>query len=148
MLEVKELKTIFSTRDGDINAVNGVSFFLQPGEALGIVGESGSGKSVSMLSIMGLIPNPPGKIVGGEVLFQGRDILKMSPHDLREMRGNRIAMVFQEPLTSLNPVLTIGNQISESVLIHTGRDKRQAINRTVELLNMVGIPDAENRLND
>jgi len=148
LLEVKELKTIFSTRDGDINAVNGVSFFLQPGEALGIVGESGSGKSVSMLSIMGLIPNPPGKIVGGEVLFQGRDILKMSPHDLREMRGNRIAMVFQEPLTSLNPVLTIGNQISESVLIHTGRDKRQAINRTVELLNMVGIPEAENRLND
>jgi len=148
LLEVKELKTIFSTRDGDINAVNGVSFFLQPGEALGIVGESGSGKSVSMLSIMGLIPDPPGKIVGGEVLFQGRDILKMSPHDLREMRGNRIAMVFQEPLTSLNPVLTIGNQISESVLIHTGRDKRQAINRTVELLNMVGIPEAENRLND
>ena len=147
MLEVKELRTIFSTQDGEVNAVNGISYSLQPGEALGIVGESGSGKSVSVLSIMRLIPDPPGKIVGGEVLFQGRDILKMSLRELREMRGNRIAMVFQDPLTSLNPVLTIGNQISESVLIHTGRDKRQAIRRTVELLNMVGIPEAENRLN-
>ena len=109
MLEVKELKTIFSTQDGVVNAVNDISFSLQSGEAIGIVGESGCGKSVSMLSIMRLIPNPPGKIVGGEVFFQGRDILKMNQHDLQDMRGNQISMVFQDPLTSLNPVKTIGS---------------------------------------
>ncbi|GIT06649.1 MAG: hypothetical protein CM1200mP30_02790 [Pseudomonadota bacterium] len=117
MLEVKELKTIFSTQDGVVNAVNDISFSLQSGEAIGIVGESGCGKSVSMLSIMRLIPNPPGKIVGGEVFFQGRDILKMNQHDLQDMRGNQISMVFQDPLTSLNPVKTIGSQISETVLV-------------------------------
>ena len=148
MLEVKELKTIFSTQDGVVNAVNDISFSLQSGEAIGIVGESGCGKSVSMLSIMRLIPNPPGKIVGGEVFFQGRDILKMNQHDLQDMRGNQISMVFQDPLTSLNPVKTIGNQISETVLRHTDKDKKQAEQRAVELLKMVGIPEAENRLKD
>ena len=148
MLEVKELKTIFSTQDGVVNAVNDISFSLQSGEAIGIVGESGCGKSVSMLSIMRLIPNPPGKIVGGEVFFQGRDILKMNQHDLQDMRGNQISMVFQDPLTSLNPVKTIGSQISETVLRHTDKDKKQAEQRAVELLKLVGIPEAENRLKD
>ena len=148
MLEVKELKTIFSTQDGAVNAVNGISYSLQSGESLGIVGESGCGKSVSVLSIMRLIPDPPGKIVGGEVFFQGRDILKMNHHELQDMRGNQISMVFQDPLTSLNPVKTIGSQISETVLRHTDKDKKQAEQRTVELLKMVGIPEAENRLKD
>ena len=148
LLEVKELKTIFSTQDGMVNAVNGISYSLQPGEALGIIGESGCGKSVSVLSIMRLIPEPPGKIVNGEVWFQGRDLLKMSLRDLRDVRGNRIAMIFQDPLSSLNPVLTIGRQISEAVLLHTDMDRSQARQRTVDLLNMVGIPEAENRLKD
>ena len=148
LLEVKELKTIFSTQDGVVNAVNGISYSLEPGEALGIIGESGCGKSVSVLSIMGLIPEPPGKIVNGEVLFQGRDLLKMSTRDLRDVRGNQIAMIYQDPLSSLNPVLTIGRQISEAVLLHTDMDRSQARQRTVDLLNMVGIPEAENHLND
>ena len=148
LLEVKELKTRFSTPDGVVNAVNGISYSLERGEAVGIVGESGCGKSVSVLSIMRIIPDPPGKIVGGEVLFEGRDLLKMGLRDLRAVRGNQIAMIFQDPLTSLNPVLTIGRQISEAVLLHTDMDKRQARQRTVELLDMVGIPEAENRLNE
>ncbi len=148
MLEVKNLETIFSTQDGVVNAVNDISFTLKSGESIGIVGESGCGKSVSMLSIMRLIPNPPGKIVGGEVFFQGRDILKMNQHDLQDMRGNQISMVFQDPLTSLNPVKTIGSQISETVLRHTDKDKKKAEQRAVELLKMVGIPEAENRLKD
>ncbi len=148
LLEVKELKTIFSTPDGVVNAVNGISYSLQAGEALGIVGESGCGKSVSVLSIMRVIPDPPGRIVGGEVLFNGRDLLKMSLRDLRGVRGNKIAMIFQDPLSSLNPVLTIGRQISETVLLHTDMDEKQARQRTVDLLNMVGLPEAENRLNE
>lgn len=148
LLEVKELKTRFSTPDGVVNAVNGISYSLEPGEAMGIVGESGCGKSVSVLSIMRIIPDPPGKIVGGEVLFEGRDLLKMGLRDLRAVRGNQIAMIFQDPLTSLNPVLTIGRQISEAVLLHTDKNKREARQRTVELLDMVGIPEAENRLNE
>ena len=148
LLEVKELKTRFSTPDGIVNAVNGISYSLEPGEAMGIVGESGCGKSVSVLSIMRIIPDPPGKIVGGEVLFEGRDLLKMALRDLRKVRGNQIAMIFQDPLTSLNPVLTIGRQISEAVLLHTDKNKKQARQRTVELLDMVGIPEPENRLNE
>ena len=148
LLEVKELKTRFSTPDGIVNAVNGISYSLEPGEAMGIVGESGCGKSVSVLSIMRIIPDPPGKIVGGEVLFEGRDLLKMALRDLRKVRGNQIAMIFQDPLTSLNPVLTIGRQISEAVLLHTDKNKREARQRTVELLDLVGIPEPENRLNE
>ena len=148
LLEVKDLKTIFSTQDGVVNAVNGISYTLDPGEALGIIGESGCGKSVSVLSIMRLIPEPPGEIVDGEVWFQGQDLLKMSLRELRDVRGNRIAMIFQDPLSSLNPVLTIGRQISEAVLLHTDVGRNEARQRTVDLLNMVGKPDAENRLND
>ena len=121
MLEVRNLRTTFTTEDGVVQAVNGISYSLQRGEALGIVGESGCGKSVGVLSLMRLIPEPPGKIVAGEVLFQGRDILEMTSKDLRNVRGNQIAMIFQDPLTSLNPVLTIGRQITETVLLHTER---------------------------
>jgi len=148
LLEIKDLKTRFFTQDGVVDAVNGISYELEEGDALGIVGESGCGKSVSVLSIMRLIPEPPGKIVGGEVLFEGRDILKMDPNDVREVRGNKIAMVFQDPMTSLNPVLTVGRQIDEALELHMGMDKHQARQRTVELLEMVGIPEAASRTDD
>jgi oligopeptide transport system ATP-binding protein len=148
LLEVKGLKTRFFTEDGVVHAVNGISYNLEEGDALGIVGESGCGKSVSVLSIMRLIPEPPGKIVAGEVLFEGRDMLKMDPNDVREVRGNKIAMVFQDPMTSLNPVLTIGRQIDEALELHMNMDRHQARQRTVELLEMVGIPEAANRADD
>ncbi len=148
LLEVKGLKTRFFTEDGVVHAVNGISYELEEGEALGIVGESGCGKSVSVLSVMRLIPEPPGKIVGGEVLFEGRDMLKMDSEDVRKVRGNRIAMVFQDPMTSLNPVLTIGRQIDEALELHMGMDKHQARERTVELLELVGIPEAASRADD
>jgi len=148
LLEVKGLKTRFFTEDGVVHAVNGISYELDEGEALGIVGESGCGKSVSVLSVMRLIPQPPGKIVGGEVFFEGRDILKMDTEEVRKIRGNKIAMVFQDPMTSLNPVLTIGRQIDEALELHMSMDKHQARQRTVELLEMVGIPEAANRADD
>jgi len=148
LLEVKGLKTRFFTQDGVVQAVNGVSYILGEGEALGIVGESGCGKSVSVLSIMRLIPDPPGKIVGGEVMFEGRDLLKMTPDEVRDIRGNKIAMIFQDPMTSLNPVLTIGRQVSEALELHLGMDKKEARQRTVELLEMVGIPEAVDRVDD
>jgi len=148
LLDVKGLRTRFFTEDGVVHAVNGITYDLEEGEALGIVGESGCGKSVSVLSVMRLIPEPPGKIVGGEVLFEGRDMLKMDPDDVRKVRGNKIAMVFQDPMTSLNPVLTIGRQIDEALELHMGMDKHQARQRTVELLEMVGIPEAANRADD
>jgi oligopeptide transport system ATP-binding protein len=148
LLEVKGLKTRFFTEDGVVHAVNGISYDLEEGDALGIVGESGCGKSVSVLSVMRLIPEPPGKIVGGEVFFEGRDMLKMDPEEVRKVRGNKIAMVFQDPMTSLNPVLTIGRQIDEALELHMGMDKHQARERTVELLEMVGIPEAANRADD
>jgi len=148
LLEVKGLKTRFFTQDGVVQAVNGVSYVLGEGEALGIVGESGCGKSVSVLSIMRLIPDPPGKIVGGEVMFEGRDLLKMTPDEVRDIRGNKIAMIFQDPMTSLNPVLTIGRQVSEALELHLGMDKKEARQRTVELLEMVGIPEAGDRVDD
>jgi len=148
LLEVKGLKTRFFTEDGVVHAVNGISYELDEGEALGIVGESGCGKSVSVLSVMRLIPQPPGKIVGGEVFFEGRDILKMDTEEVRKIRGNKIAMVFQDPMTSLNPVLTIGRQIDEALELHMSMDKHQARQRTIELLEMVGIPEAANRADD
>jgi oligopeptide transport system ATP-binding protein len=148
LLEVKGLKTRFFTEDGVVHAVNGITYELSEGGTLGIVGESGCGKSVSVLSVMRLIPEPPGKIVGGEVLFEGRDLLKMDAEDVRKVRGNRIAMVFQDPMTSLNPVLTIGRQIDEALQLHMGMDKHQARQRTVELLEMVGIPEAADRADD
>ena len=146
LLEVKNLKTQFFTQDGVVKAVDDVSFYVMPGETLGVVGESGSGKSMMGLSIMRLIPNPPGKIVNGEVTFNGRDILKMSEEQVRSIRGNDIAMIFQDPMTSLNPVLTINRQISEALQLHMGMNKEQAKRRSIELLQMVGIPNAEERV--
>ncbi|MGC4191602.1 MAG: ABC transporter ATP-binding protein [Thermomicrobiales bacterium] len=146
ILEVKNLKTQFFTQDGVVRAVDDVSFYVMPGETLGVVGESGSGKSITGLSIMRLIPSPPGKIVNGEVNFQGKDILKMSDEQVRAIRGNDIAMIFQDPMTSLNPVLTINRQISESLQLHMGMNKSQAKERAIELLKMVGIPNASERV--
>ncbi|MDX1991658.1 MAG: ABC transporter ATP-binding protein [bacterium] len=145
-MEVKDLVTRFYTQEGIVYAVNGVSYKLNEGETLGIVGESGSGKSVHVLSIMGLIPSPPGKIEGGEVIFQGRDLLKLSKEELRLVRGAEIAMIFQDPMTSLNPVLTVGTQITEALKLHMGMNNSQAETRAAELLDMVGIPDARKRL--
>ena len=147
LLEVKDLQTIFSTSDGVVNAVNGISYSLKSGEALGIVGESGCGKSVGALSIMGLIPNPPGQVVDGEILFDGTDLLSLSAEKMRQVRGQQISMIFQDPMTSLNPVLTIGQQIGEALRLHKGLDKKGARQQTVHLLETVGIPDAEQRLN-
>jgi oligopeptide transport system ATP-binding protein len=148
LLEVNELRTQFFTQDGVVKAVNGVSFYVDQGETLGIVGESGCGKSVSVLSVMRLIPQPPGKIVGGEVIFQGENLLKLSDDEIRKVRGNKIAMIFQDPMTSLNPVITIGRQIAEALELHMGMKKDTARRRTAELLSMVGIPEAEARLDD
>ena len=146
LLSVNNLKTQFFTQDGVVKAVNGVSFQLMPGETLGIVGESGCGKSITAMSIMRLIPTPPGKIVDGQVVFQGKDILKMNDEQIRSIRGNDIAMIFQDPMTSLNPVLTINRQISESLELHKGMSKSESRARAVELLKMVGIPNAEQRV--
>src|SRR6478735_6556746 len=147
LLAVSNLKTQFFTQDGVVKAVNGVSFRLMPGETLGIVGESGCGKSITALSLMRLIPTPPGKIVDGSIIFQGDNILEMSDEEVRSVRGNRIAMIFQDPMTSLNPVLTVNRQISEAIMLHLGMSKAEARERSVELLKMVGIPNAEERVN-
>ncbi len=148
LLEVKNLRTQFFTQDGIVHAVNGISYTLDEGETLAIVGESGCGKSVGVLSLIRLIPQPPGKIVDGEVLFDGRDLLKIDEEELRQIRGNRIAMIFQDPMTSLNPVLTIGQQVGEALQLHLGMNKQQARQRSIELLEMVGIPDAAKRIDD
>ena len=134
LLEVRNLKTHFKTQDGVVKAVNDVSFHLERGETLGIVGESGSGKSVTSLSLMRLIPSPPGKIVGGSIIFDGENLLDYSEEEMRHIRGNRIAMIFQDPMTSLNPVLTIGRQITESLELHMKLTGREAEKRAVELL--------------
>jgi oligopeptide transport system ATP-binding protein len=147
LMEVKDLKTQFNTDEGTVHAVNGVSYTLNEGETLGVVGESGCGKSVHALSVMGLIPKPPGE-VHGEVFFRGRDLLKLSKNQMRLVRGAEIAMVFQDPMTSLNPVLTIGRQITEALKLHLGMDNEQARTRAAELLTMVGIPSARDRLDD
>src|SRR5947209_8880044 len=136
LLRVKDLQTHFFTEEGVVHAVDGVSYEVEEGETLGLVGESGSGKSVSALSILRLIPNPPGKIVGGEVWFEDRDLLKLDEDEIRHIRGNRIAMVFQEPMTSLNPVLTIGRQLTEAIEMHLNYDKDQARKRAIKLLEM------------
>ena len=148
LLEVNDLRTQFYTHDGLVKAVNGASFSLNEGEALGLVGESGCGKSVSALSLMRLIPQPPGMIVSGEVWFDGRDLLKLKEDDMRKVRGNDMAMIFQDPMTSLNPVLTIGRQISEALELHKGMDRSAARKRTIELLELVGIPAARSRVDD
>jgi oligopeptide/dipeptide ABC transporter ATP-binding protein len=146
LLEVVGLKTVFETEEGVLPAVDGVSFILEKGKTLGIVGESGSGKSVTGLSILRLIPTPPGKILNGEVRFLGKDLLKASDSEMRAIRGNKISMVFQDPMTSLNPVFTIGNQILESIELHGQLSKAESRNKAIEMLRIVGISNPETRL--
>ena len=148
LLEVKNLKVQFNTLEGVVQAVNGVSFIVEKGKTLGIVGESGCGKSVTVLSVMRLIAEPPGKISSGEVLFEGKDLLKIDKIHMQNIRGQEIAMVFQDPMTSLNPVLTIGKQISEAIIVHQHVSNEEAFKQTVNLLELVGIPQAEARYND
>jgi oligopeptide transport system ATP-binding protein len=147
-LDVKDLKTYFYVQDGELRAVDGLTYSVKRGECVALVGESACGKSVSAFSIMRLIPYPPGVIVGGEIIFEGMDLLKISEEEMRQIRGGRIAMVFQEPMTSLNPVLTISRQISESLELHLCMDKITAEQEAVKLLKQVGIPDAERRIHD
>lgn len=149
VLEVNDLQTTFFTDSGEIPAVDHIHFHLQDGEILGIVGESGCGKSVTSLSVMGLVPSPPGKIVGGEVLYKNRDLTLLSEKEMRQIRGNEIAMIFQEPMTSLNPLFTIGNQMIEAIRIHEKSwSKKQTKARAIEMLKLVGLPRAEELLSD
>lgn len=148
MLEVRDLRTYFYVREGELRAVDGLSYSVKKGDFVALVGESACGKSVSALSIMRLIPYPPGIIVGGEIIFEGQDLLKLSEDEMRSLRGNRIAMVFQEPMTSLNPVLTVGRQIAESLELHRRLDRHAALEEAVKLLKQVGIPAPERRVND
>jgi len=148
LLKIKDLQTRFYTDDGVVHAVNGVSYDMDAGETLGVVGESGCGKSVHALSIMRLIPDPPGKIESGEIIFDGRDLLKLSEAEIRHVRGKDIAMVFQDPMSSLNPVYTVGFQIVETLMLHKNMNKNEARDRAGELLTLVGIPAANKRLDD
>lgn len=148
LLDVQGLETQFKTSDGVVHAVNGVSFNLAEGETLGIVGESGCGKSVTMLSLLRLIPSPPGEITAGKAIFFNQDLLKLSNEEIRYIRGAQISMIFQDPMTSLNPVLTIGLQLEEPLMLHLGMTRKQARARAAELLTMVGIPKAADRLGD
>jgi len=148
LLEINNLSVRFYTHQGVVHAVNGISLSVSEGEVVGIVGESGSGKSVSMLSVLRLIPDPPGRIESGEVVFNGRDLLKLSEQQMEQVRGAEIAMIFQDPLTSLNPTLTVGRQIGEALRLHQGMDRRRADERAAELLSLVGIPKARERLGD
>ena len=148
LLEVRDLTVRFYTLDGVVHAVNGISYTLEEGQTLGIVGESGCGKSVSALSVMGLIPQPPGRIVADRILHRGQNLLALSEEEMEQVRGREIAMVFQDPMTSLNPVLTIGRQISEALQLHMGMNKEQARKRSTELLDMVNIPQAADRYSD
>ena len=148
LLQVRDLKTYFYTKGGVVKAVDGGSFYIEPGEILGLVGESGCGKSVTALSILRLIPTPPGKIVSGEVIFEGEDLTKMDEDGIRRIRGHKIAMIFQEPMTSLNPALTIGRQVTEALELHLKMGRRSATQRAIELLSMVGIPEAHTLIND
>jgi oligopeptide transport system ATP-binding protein len=148
LLDVQELETVFKTPAGIVHAVNGISFGLKEGETVGVVGESGCGKSVTMMSLLRLIPTPPGIIKGGKAIFQGQDLLKMTNDEIRHIRGSQISMIFQDPMTSLNPVLTVGFQLEEPLILHLGMNKLQARDRAVELLEMVGIPKAKDRLGD
>jgi oligopeptide transport system ATP-binding protein len=146
ILQVKDLKTYFTVDEGLVKAVDGVSFDLHKGETLGIVGESGSGKSVTNLSIINLIPTPPGKIAGGEVLYRGQDLLKIPAHDLRKIRGNKVSMIFQDPMTSLNPFLKVSTQMIETIVLHQGLDKKAAKEKAIEMLKLAGIPAPEKRI--
>jgi oligopeptide transport system ATP-binding protein len=148
LLNVQDLETHFKTPEGIVHAVNGVSFTLDQGETLGVVGESGCGKSVTMLSCLKLIASPPGEIVAGKAFFKEKDLLKMGHEEIRKIRGSRISMVFQDPMTSLNPVITIGNQLAEPLIEHLDMTREQARKRSIELLELVGIPNADDRLKD
>ena len=148
LLQVKDLETQFKTWEGTVHAVNGVSFDLKEGETLGLVGESGCGKSVSVMSMLRLIPSPPGKIINGQAFFQGKDLLQLSEEELRSVRGAQISLIFQDPMTYFNPVLTIGKQVAEPLEIHQGLSKKDAEARVVEMLSMVGIPNAQDRIKD
>jgi len=148
ILDLQNLVVKFHTLEGVVNAVNGVSYYAETGKTLGIVGESGCGKSVSVLSIMGLIPDPPGKIVSGKIMFKGEDLLTCEDRRMETIRGARIGMIFQDPMTSLNPVLTIGKQISESMELHLGFSQEEARDRSLELLSLLGIPSPEERYDD
>ncbi len=148
LLEVRNLRTHFFTREGVVHAVDGISYTLDKGKTLGIVGESGCGKSVSAMSILRLIPDPPGKIVDGSIMFEGRDLVKATEKEMQSIRGDDISMIFQDPMTSLNPVLKIGKQLTEGMRLHMGLSKKDADDRAVELLEAVGMPDARRRLKD
>jgi oligopeptide/dipeptide ABC transporter ATP-binding protein len=148
LLEVQNLKTHFDSDAGIVRAVDGVDFAVKRGEVLGLVGESGCGKSVTSLSVMRLIPQPPGEIVDGQIRLEGKDLLQLSPTEMRRIRGNRISMIFQEPMTSLNPVYTIGNQLCEPLQLHQGLSSAEAIKRACEMLELVHIPEAERRLRE
>ena len=145
ILKINNLRTSFFTDEGEIKAVDGIDFEIEKGKALGIVGESGSGKSITSLSIMRLLQEPAGRIVDGEILFKGEDLVKKSPNEMRKIRGNSISMVFQEPMTSLNPTITVGEQIAESIRIHQNLNKKQAFEKAVQMLSTVGIPSPEKR---
>jgi oligopeptide/dipeptide ABC transporter ATP-binding protein len=146
LLTIKNLKTYFYTDYGVVKAVDGINLHVGEKETLGIVGESGSGKSVTGLSLLRLIPSPPGKIVEGDIVFQGHNLLLLSEKEMRKIRGNKISMIFQEPMTSLNPVFTIGNQIAEAITLHQGLKRKEAYEKTIEVLRMVGIPGPEERI--
>ncbi len=146
VLQIEDLQTHFFTAVGTVRAVDGVSYELKSGETLGVVGESGCGKSVSALSILRLVANPPGRIVGGKIRFEGRNLLELSESEMERIRGNEISMIFQEPMTSLNPLYTIGRQVSEAIALHQGLSRREALNRAVEMLRQVSIPEPERRV--
>jgi oligopeptide/dipeptide ABC transporter ATP-binding protein len=148
LVDIRNLKTYFYTEDGVVPAVDGVDMYVKRGETLGVVGESGCGKSVTSLSVMRLIASPPGKIVAGEILFEGEDLIKKSEAEMRKIRGNDISMIFQEPMTSLNPVYTIGDQISEAIQLHQGLSYKEATDKAIEMLRLVGIPLPERRVKE
>ena len=150
LLEVKNLRTRFKTDEGIVNAVDGISYFVDEGEIIGLVGESGCGKSVSQLSVLQLIPTPPGEIAGGQAVFEGQDLLQFDSKgpEMREVRGGKISIIFQEPMTSLNPVLTVSRQLTESMELHLKLDRKSSRSKAIDLLRMVGIPDAEKRFGE
>ncbi len=148
VLEIKDLKTYFYTADGVVKAVDGINLSLRRGSLLGIVGESGCGKSMTAMSILNLVPQPPGKIVSGEILYEGKDILKLKESEMRAIRGAKISMIFQEPMTALNPVFTVGEQIAEALRVHKGMNRREAMDKAAELLSLVNIPSARDRIKD
>jgi oligopeptide/dipeptide ABC transporter ATP-binding protein len=148
LLEIRDLRAVFDTDRGVARAVDGVSFSIEPGETLGVVGESGCGKSVTALSVMRLLQKPTGRIAGGEILMEGRDLQRLREPEMREIRGNRISMIFQEPMTSLNPVYSVCSQISEPLILHQAMNKREARGRAIEMLDTVGIPNAASRIDE